>query len=55
VEATDLPTEFKLVTLKVYEVPLVRPEISQLVDAVVQVKPPGDDVAVYEVTAGNPV
>ena len=33
-------------TVKVYDVPLVRPEIAQLVVDTVQVKPPGFDVAV---------
>jgi len=45
-DAADVPTALVPVTLKVYGVPMVRPEISQLVLAVVQVNPPGDEVAV---------
>jgi hypothetical protein len=37
--------------VKVYEVPFVRPVTVQVVLAVVQVKPPGDAVARYDVTA----
>jgi hypothetical protein len=53
-EAADvapLPAAFVARTVKVYEVPLVRPVTVQVVLAVVQVKPPGDAVARYDVTA----
>ena len=44
-----VPTAFVAVTVKVYEVPFVRPLTVQPVPAVEQVKPPGDEVAVYPV------
>ena len=55
VEAAEVPRVLVPVTLNVYGVPLVSPETSQLLLDVVQVKPPGEEVAVYEVTAGRPV
>lgn len=46
-EAADVPTAFEPVTVKVYDVPLVKPETTQeSVPRVVQVSPPGDDVTV---------
>ena len=54
-EAADVPIMLVAVTVKVYDVPLVRPLIVQLVDAVVQVNPPGVLVAVYEVTTEPPL
>jgi len=41
-----LPTAFVAMTVNVYEVPFVRPFTGQLVVAVEQVKPPGDEVTV---------
>jgi len=54
VEADPVPAAFVAVTVNVYEVPLVRPVTVQLVDAVVQVNEPGDDVTVYPVIAEPP-
>ena len=50
-DAALVPTEFVAVTVNVYEVPLVKPDTVQaavigLPVLDVQVKPPGDDVAV---------
>ena len=48
-EAADaglVPAELVAVTVNVYVVPLVRPPTVQLVVAELQVKPPGDEVAV---------
>ena len=48
-EAGPMPAGLVAVTVKVYAVPLFRPLTEQLVvapSAVVQVRPPGDDVAV---------
>ena len=44
--ADPFPIELCAVTEKVYEVPLVRPETTQLVVPVVHVKDPGDEVTV---------
>jgi len=55
-EAVPVPELFDAVTVKVYPVPLVRPETVQVVaPAVVQVKLPGDEVTVYPVIAEPPV
>ena len=45
-EAEESPTRLVALTVKVYAVPLVRPETVQLVDAEVQVFDPGDEVTV---------
>jgi hypothetical protein len=48
-EATDgelAPTLFRAVTLKVYDTKLLSPEMVQVSKPVVQVYPPGEDVAV---------
>jgi len=45
-EALPLPDAFVAVTVKVYAVPLVRPDTSQLSNVVVHVFPPGVDVTV---------
>ena len=45
-EAAELPATFAATTVKVYPVPLVSPATVQLVEDVVHVNPPGDDVAV---------
>ena len=43
----SVPSALVALTVKVYAVPLVRPETVQLVaPVVVQVNPPGDDVTV---------
>jgi len=41
-----LPTAFVATTVKVYAVPLLRPETTHDVFELVQVRPPGDDVTV---------
>jgi hypothetical protein len=47
VDAAPAPTELSAVTVKVYDVPFVRPAISQLVlFVVVQVRLPGELVTV---------
>jgi hypothetical protein len=48
------PTALVAATVNVYGVPLVSPVTAQVVPAVVQVKPPGDEVTLYEVTAEPP-
>jgi hypothetical protein len=45
-DAVELPTMFSATTLNVYCVPLVRPEISQLVEDVTHVRPSGVEVTV---------
>ena len=45
-EAAELPATFVATTENVYPVPLVRPETVQVVEDVVHVNPPGDEVAV---------
>ena len=45
-DAGPVPAALVAVTVKVYEVPLVRPETVQLVVDVLQTKLPGDDVTV---------
>ena len=45
-EAAELPATLEATTVKVYAVPLVRPETVQVVEDVVHVNPPGDEVAV---------
>ena len=45
-EADPVPAAFVAVTVNVYEVPFVRPVTVQLVDAVVQVNEPGEEVTV---------
>jgi len=55
VEAAPVPTPLVAVTVNVYGVPLVRPVTVQPVVAVVQVKPPGDEVAVYPVMVDPPL
>jgi hypothetical protein len=45
-EGLPVPVALVAVTVKVYGVPLVRPGTVQLVAAVVQVNPPGDEVTV---------
>jgi hypothetical protein len=45
-DAGPVPAAFVAVTVKVYEVPLVRPDTVQLVVLVLQTNPPGVDVAV---------
>jgi hypothetical protein len=52
-EAEPVPAAFVAVTVKVYVVPFVRPLTVQPSVEVEQVKPPGDEVAVYDVT-GEP-
>ena len=54
-EAEPAPALFVAETVKVYDVPFVRPVIVQLVVDVVQVNEPGDDVTVYAVTALPPL
>ncbi len=56
-EAGPSPTEFVAMTVKVYGMPLVRPVTTQLVAGAtaVQVRPSGEEVAVYEVGAGAPL
>ena len=54
-EAALVPFAFVAVTVNVYEVPLVRPVTVQLVVAVVQVNPPGEEVTVYPVMAVPPL
>jgi hypothetical protein len=55
-DATDAPLGFVAVTVKVYEVPLVRPVTVQVVSPVVlQVFAPGDEVTVYPVIAAPPL
>jgi hypothetical protein len=46
VDAEPAPDAFVALTVKVYEVPFVRPVTVQLVVTVVQVNEPGDDVTV---------
>jgi hypothetical protein len=57
VEEAEFPTEFLATAVKVYAVPLVKPVISQPVVGlvVVQVRPPGEDVITYSVTADPPL
>jgi hypothetical protein len=43
-EAAVVPSPLVALTVKVYDVPFVRPETVQLVPAVEQVKPPGLEV-----------
>ena len=50
-DAAPVPIAFVAVTVKVKVVPFVKPVTVQASVPVVQVKPPGDDVAVYDVTA----
>jgi hypothetical protein len=51
-DGSEVPEMFVAVTLKVYEVPLVRPVITQLVaPVVVQDFPPGFEIATYRVIA----
>jgi hypothetical protein len=45
-DGEPVPAEFAAVTVKEYVVPFVSPATVQPRPAVVQVKPPGDDVAV---------
>ena len=45
-EEVPVPVALAAVTVNVYGVPLVRPVTVQVVDAVVQVKPPGLEVTV---------
>ena len=52
-EAGPVPRAFVAVTVKVYEVPFARPLTVQPSAPLVQVKPPGEAVAVYDVT-GEP-
>ena len=49
VDGEPVPAALVAVTVNVYEVPLVRPVTVQLVDAVVQVNEPGEDVTLYPV------
>jgi hypothetical protein len=53
-EAELVPSTFVAVTVNVYSTPLRRPEISQEVDALVQVSPSGDEVTVYRVIERPP-
>ena len=54
-EATEVPLGFVAVTVKVYEVPFVRPDTEQVSAPVVeQVAPPGDAVTAYPVTVAPP-
>ena len=53
-EALPVPALLVAVTVKVYGVPLVRPVTVQPVEAVVQVRPPGDEVTVYPLMAAPP-
>ena len=52
-EAAPVPTPFVALTVKEYVVPFVSPLTLQPRPEVVHVKPPGEEVAVYEVT-GEP-
>jgi hypothetical protein len=52
--AGPVPTEVVAVTVKVYEVPLVRPVTLTGEVAPVPVNPPGEDVTVYEVIGAEP-
>jgi len=55
-EALPVPAGFVAVTVKVYEVPFVRPSTVQLrAPFVVHVFEPGDDVTVYPVTEAPPL
>jgi len=54
-EAEPEPDTFDAVTVNVYDTPPVRPVTVHEVVAVVHVKPPGDDVTVYPVTAKPPL
>ena len=47
-EAAPVPTPFVAFTVKEYDVPFARPVTEQLSPDVVHVKPPGDEVAVYD-------
>ena len=53
-EAEPVPDAFVAVTVNVYETPFVRPVTPQYPALVVQVKPPGDEVTVYEVIGEPP-
>jgi len=56
VDAGESPAELVAFTVNVYETPPVSPVTVQLVAVVVvQVKPPGDEVAVYPVIAESPL
>ena len=46
-DAEDSPVAFLPITVNVYAVPFVRPVTEQVVEAVVQVNPPGSDVTTY--------
>ena len=54
-DATLVPTAFVAVTVNVYGVPLVSSVTTHALVEVVHVKPPGVDVAVYEVITEPPV
>ena len=55
VDAAPGPNALVATTVNVYAVPLVSPVTVIGLDAPVPVKPPGDDVTVYEVTAVPPL
>lgn len=54
-DAWPMPFALVAVTVKVYPVLWVRPVTVQLVEAEVQVNPPGAEVTVYPVTAEPPL
>jgi hypothetical protein len=55
-EGAEIPEALVAVTVKVYEVPLVRPVTSQVVAPFeVQVSDPGEEVTVYPVTMAPPL
>ena len=54
-DAEEVPTELVAVTVKVYAVPLVRPDTVAKVPLVVAVMPPGLEVTVYDETGLPPV
>ena len=54
-EDAPVPATFVAATVKVYEVPFVRPLTVHDVDEVEQVAPPGLDVTVYDVIAAPPL
>ena len=54
-EPAPAPTAFEAVTVNVYDAPFVSPLTVQLVETVVQLRPPGDEITVYDVTAEPPL
>ena len=54
-EVVDVPAGLVAFTVKVYDVPLVRPVTVQLVVTEGHVTPPGDEVTVYPVMAAPPL